>query len=415
MQLARRSCMARRSNRHAASIAPANLVWRFAARPFTSSQPCLKAKQESLNTPQSRFSKTTTRSSDDESGPHAGPDPARAIAAAGRITKAFLAHQGIPSEEATLAALRACAQIDVRPGLGAEERRSEDVVAEARPASQLLDLDATAATAADTAVSHTSTPPRAQSVVDKISDAAYAIVTHPTVVITKKVLEEYVRLQARLGRPQTLPQVLALYASKPRPKPASGSIRYIERNPNKAGSAVDPAVADMALDAAIEAKDLQAAIGVLENTYAAKAFLRSKIINKALVPGFVAAVTPLALYYIATELAQLQYSLEPTVATNMAYVGILCYVGFTATIGMVAAFTSNDHMKRVTWAIGTPLRQRWLHEEERAALDKIACSFGYSEEHRYGEEEGEEFAWLREYMLRKSMILDAVDLMPGMN
>jgi hypothetical protein len=90
-------------------------------------------------------------------------------------------------------------------------------------------------------------------------------------------------------------------------------------------------------------------------------------------------------------------------------------VGFTATIGMVAHFTANDQMKRVTWASGTPLRHRWLYEDERAALDKIACSFGFSEEHRYGEEEGEDFLWLREYVLSRSMILDAVELMPGMN
>jgi hypothetical protein len=230
------------------------------------------------------------------------------------------------------------------------------------------------------------------------------------------VLEEYVRLQARLGRPQTLPQILALYASKPTPKVESGgSIRYVERNPRKAENAVDPAVADMALDAAIEAKDLEAAIGILENTYSSSAFLKSKLIKKALLPGVAVAGTPLALYYAATELAQLQHAMEPRIATGIAFAGALCYVGFTASIGMVAHFTANDQMKRVTWASGTPLRHRWLYEEERAALDKIACAFGFSEEHRYGEEEGEDFMWLREYILSRSMILDAVDLMPGMN
>lgn len=256
---------------------------------------------------------------------------------------------------------------------------------------------------------------RSQDVADKVSDAAYDILTRPTVVITPQILEVYVKLQARLGKPESLPQILRLYASKPTPKLVSGSIQYVERNPNKADNAVDPAVAETALDAAIEAKDLEAAIGILENTYSAKAFLRSKLIKKGFLPGLAVTGTPVAIYYAATQLAQLQHSLEPKIATGVAFAGAICYVGFTATIGMVANFTANDQMKRVTWALGTPLRHRWLYEEERAALDKIACSFGFSEEHRYGEEEGEDFMWLREYILSRSMILDAVDLMPGMN
>jgi hypothetical protein len=337
------------------------------------------------------------------------------VAAVNRITKAFLAHSGLPSEETTLKALQGCAAIDLRLLGDAVERRAEDPASETRPASQLLGLDRVVPKTGDKPFPQASPSLRPHDVIDKISDAAYAIVAHPTVVITRKVLEEYIRLQARLGRPQTLPQVLALYAGKPRPKLASGTVQYVERDPNKAENAVDRAVADMALDAAIEAKDLEAAIGILENTYASKAFIRSKIINKALLPATAVVTTPLVLYFIATELAQMQYSLDSQTATNMAFAGALCYVGFTASIGAVALFTSNDQMKRVTWALGTPLRHRWLYEDERAALDKIACSFGFSEEHRYGEEEGEDFMWLREYILHRSMVLDKVDLMPGMN
>jgi hypothetical protein len=374
----------------------------------------LKVKQsqspQNANASQSRFGKTTKL-------PEYQPpllDPAAANAAVDRVIKTF-GPSGIPSEETTLAALRGLAQIDVKPMVDARDHRPEDAAAEARPASQLLGLDGAAPKAGNATAPQGIPSLRLQDVIDKISDAAYEIATRPTVVITRQVLEEYVRLQARLGRPQSLPQILGLYASKPKPRLSSGSIRYVERNPRKAESAVDTAVADMALDAAIEAQDLQAAVGILENTYAAKAFLRSKLIKKALLPGFAVAATPVALYYVATELAHLQHALEPKIATGMAFVGTICYVGFTATIGMVAHFTANDQMKRVTWASGTPLRHRWLCEEERAALDKIACSFGFSEEHRYGEEEGEDFLWLREYILRKSMILDAVELMPGMN
>lgn len=366
---------------------------------------------QDANALQSRFGKTART-------PEYHPpllDPAAATATVDRVIKTFFGPSGIPSEEMTLAALRELGQIEVRPMADARDHRSEDPVTESRPASQLLDLGGAAPKDGNAAAPQGGPSLRSQGVIDKISDAAYDIATHPAVVITRQVLEEYVRLQARLGKPQSLPQILGLYASKPKPRLAAGSIRYIERNPRKADNAVPPDVADMALDAAIEAQDLQAAIGILENTYAADAFVRSKLIKKALLPGFAVAGTPVAIYYAATELAQLSYALEPKIATGIAFVGAICYVGFTATIGMVAHFTANDQMKRVTWASGTPLRDRWLCEEERATLDKIACSFGFSEEHLYGEEEGEDFVWLREYILRRSMILDAVELMPGMN
>ena len=90
-------------------------------------------------------------------------------------------------------------------------------------------------------------------------------------------------------------------------------------------------------------------------------------------------------------------------------------MGFTLSIGLVASATANDQMRRVSWTPGTPLRQRWLREEERAAFDRVACSFGFSEEQRYGEEEGNDFQALRQYVLQKGMILDAVELMEGMS
>ncbi|KAL2199830.1 hypothetical protein P885DRAFT_30333 [Corynascus similis CBS 632.67] len=383
---------------------------------FTTSQSCLRDKRsqepQSSQVSQSRFGKASPSATYHPPG----PDAAAVASAVDRVLKAFNGLSGIPSEQNILTALRAIAQIDVRPAPVTADHRPEDAAPETRgPASQLLGLDGQASKAGDAVRPQRTPSQRSQDVADKVSDAAYDILTRPTVVITPQILEVYVKLQARLGKPESLPQILRLYASKPTPKLVSGSIQYVERNPNKADNAVDPAVAETALDAAIEAKDLEAAIGILENTYSAKAFLRSKLIKKGFLPGLAVTGTPVAIYYAATQLAQLQHSLEPKIATGVAFAGAICYVGFTATIGMVANFTANDQMKRVTWALGTPLRHRWLYEEERAALDKIACSFGFSEEHRYGEEEGEDFMWLREYILSRSMILDAVDLMPGMN
>ncbi|KAK4190507.1 hypothetical protein QBC35DRAFT_70208 [Podospora australis] len=433
IQSAKSPFVALHSVRRLANLSPASPTWKIASRSFTTSQPCLKAKrQQSPPTPQSlggaqtRFNRVSS-SSDSKETPAvedvgtttpqaAAPNLAEITAAVDRVTKAFMANTDIPSEDLTLTALRACAQTEVRQAADIEESHHMVAAAEDRPVSRLLGLDGDDAKKAGRSNIPAATPVlRPEDVVDKVSEAAYAIVTHPTVVITPQVLAEYVRLQARLGRPQTLPQVLALYASKPKPKLVAGSITYIPSNPNKAEKAVDNEIADAALDAAIEAKNLEAAVGVLESTYSSKAFLRSKLLKKAVLPASLVAVAPVALWVVATQLAQLNYSLDNATAVKYAFIGVFCYVGFTGTIGAVAAFTSNDQMKRVTWAIGTPLTHRWLYEEERATLDKIACAFGFSEEHRFGEEEGEEYLWLREYMLKRSMILDSVDLMPGMN
>ncbi|KAF3769126.1 hypothetical protein M406DRAFT_72075 [Cryphonectria parasitica EP155] len=252
-------------------------------------------------------------------------------------------------------------------------------------------------------------------VIDHISQVAFEIISHPSILITARVLEAYVVIQARLGRVETLPYVLSLYATKPRPNGKSGSVEYVQQAPDKAANAVDPTIVEKALDAAIEAKNLDAAIGVIENTYATKAFIRQKVLRRGLLPVSAAATAPLAVYLVASNLAHLQTSFDQGTATAVATAGILAYVGFTGSMGLLAILTQNDHMKRVTWAPGITLRERWLHEEERAALDKVACSFGFSQMQRFGEEEGAEFQALRQFVLRKGMVLDRVELMEGMS
>ncbi|KAK3945344.1 hypothetical protein QBC46DRAFT_250117 [Diplogelasinospora grovesii] len=422
---AKRAFVTLNAGKHIAKISQERSSTLIATRLFATSRPCLKAKrtQQSLRSLQQGRSAKADKPADRyekpaQSQPQDLVGLRELLAAVDRVTKAFLAQQGIPSEEMTLAALRAVAQTDVKLALDAQEptqSAGHDDGQSESTASHLLDLDQSARKVTGGAVAQQGSPPRLQDVVDSISQAAYAIVSHPAVVITRQVLEEYVGIQARLGKPETLPQILGLYATKPKPRLVSGSIHYVNRNANKSENAIEASVAEMALDSAIEAKNLDAAVGVVESTYATKAFLRSKLIRKALLPASVIGATPIAAYLAATNLSHFQDSMDQGTATKIAFAGILAYVGFTATVGIVAATTANDQMKRVTWAPGTPLRQRWIREEERAAFDKVACSFGFSEEHRYGEEEGEAFQLLREYILRKGMVLDAVELMPGMN
>lgn len=344
-------------------------------------------------------------------------DPASLAALVDRVTSAFLAQQGIPSEKTTYDALRAIGQIDV-DALDEVEPLSELDADGHSETTHLLDLDGKkqkrkARTTVPAPAARS--PLSKQELVRKISGAAYTIVTHPTVILTPRLLDEYVKIQARLGKPQSLTEIFSLYRLKPLPRNVKGTIRFDNRNPDKVQNAVPARIADRALDAAIAAKDLDSAIGIIANTYAAQPFLRSKLLNKAVIPGMALGLVPAVAYGLASRMSLLQDSMDQSSATGIAFAAILAYVAFTGTIGVVVITTSNDQMRRVTWLPGLPLRQRWLREEERAALDKVACAFGFQEQHRYGEENGPEFQALRNYIFSRGMVLDAVELMEGMN
>lgn len=71
-------------------------------------------------------------------------------------------------------------------------------------------------------------------------------------------------------------------------------------------------------------------------------------------------------------------------------------------------------MERITWVLGTPLYQRWLREEERAATEKVAKHWGHRERWRWGEEEGNEWRLLKRWAGVRGMVVDRVGLMEGM-
>ena len=83
-------------------------------------------------------------------------------------------------------------------------------------------------------------------------------------------------------------------------------------------------------------------------------------------------------------------------------------------MAVLAITTANDQMERVVWLPGIPLRHRWLREEERAAMDKVAVAWGFKDPWMRGEETGEEWESLREFIGMRGMILDKTDLMEGM-
>ncbi|KAL3420917.1 hypothetical protein PVAG01_07362 [Phlyctema vagabunda] len=317
----------------------------------------------------------------------------------------------IPSEQETLATFQLCEKT-ARSLVAEPEGENTHLPRNGRAVSAILSLD-------EMKKAKTSVPQKSMqendALITELSQLVHGVMRHPPIYISTGILSIYVTIHAILGRAETFPEVLDLYANKPVPEEGSSPIRYAKQNPNKVANAIPLPVSAQALQTAIEARQLGAAIDIVEICYTTKAFIRSKFVRKALLPSTAALVAPLAAYSVASQLALHQATMDSDMATNIAFAGILAYMGFTASIGMVALTTANDQMDRVTWAPGMPLRDRWFREDERAAIDKIAGAWGFRESWRRGEEEGEEWDALREWIGRKGMILDRVELMEGMD
>ncbi|KAI1825542.1 hypothetical protein F4861DRAFT_194953 [Xylaria intraflava] len=392
---------------------------RQAIRPFISPQ-CRRLSSTASHNSQQNLSESELRSR-----PSSVADITKYLKTSiGKVTGSH----GIPTEENVSTALADCDQL---ANWFTDESISQEVtyaISELEStASTLLSLDGAARTAAAGAtVTATAArpsrlyedmpyPTQLRKLINKISETAYLIIAHPPVLITPELLKQYVKVQAKLGRSETLPRVFQLYASKPVPRKGSEPPTYTTPNPDNAGKAIQAEVIDAALDTAIESRNIDAAVGIIENSYGTKAFVRSKILRHGLLPAFSIAVTPVTAYLLARQFASFQEAMDNATATGVAFAGILAYVGFTASLGLVAVTTANDQMRRVTWAPGMPLRERWIREDERAALDKIACAWGFKEPWRQGEEDGADWNALREYIGQKGMILDRTELMEGMN
>lgn len=317
----------------------------------------------------------------------------------------LLALDRIPSEQETFQALSRCEALAkllvLEPPSASGEKKNGAT-------SALLSLD-------DSRSKRTTPhPPKIQRMIDELSRIAYSVVKFPPVFITPTALDIYVTVQATLGTPETLPEILYLYGSKPLAQENTSPIRYSKSNPKKVANSIPQPVADRALQAAIDAKKLVTAMDIIEASFTTTAFYRAKFVRKGLLPATALTVAPVAVYSLASQLALLQTTMDTAMATKVAFVGMLAYLGFTTTVGVVAVTTANDQMIRVTWAPGVPLRERWMREEERAAIDKVAVAWGFREVWRRGEEEGEDWDLLREWIGGRAMMLDRVELMEGM-
>jgi len=248
-----------------------------------------------------------------------------------------------------------------------------------------------------------------------ITKLAEDFIKHEKVFISPNVLGLYIHLQRLLARPKAIPEALYLYANKPVPVEGSSPPKFERPSPKSAKQAVPADLADEALTAAIEAKDITLALSVVDHTYRAPAWRRHRMITKMGLPSVLAALTPLGIYMIAQELSVYSGYIDPGTFKLYAFAGISTYVLCTSTLGFVALTTYNDHHDRVVWRPGVPLLDRYMREDERAALDRIACAWGFKELWKRGDEEGEEWEGLRQWVLLRGMVLDKPDLMPGMN
>jgi len=318
----------------------------------------------------------------------------------------FLSVDGIPAQQLTAAALQSClrAAAALHPQLKRAEAQSK------ASASRLVALGA------ERTGTRLPIDAKLQDAVNRISYAAYTIINHPNVEMTPEFLETYVQVQSQLGRPESLPSVLELYASKPKPVVKDGQIQYVAQNPNAAARAIEVGVAEAALQTAVDAKNLDAALGIVDAAYCVPAFKRQKLIKNATAPAIGLATLPFGIFGLSTAYAAYwQNTMDVTTATGIGVAGISGYFFVVGSLGLIAKLSNKDQMRRVTWAPGTPLRYRWLREDERRALDKVACAWGFQEPWRHGEETGPEWEGLKEYMGYRGMLLDRVEFMEGMS
>jgi hypothetical protein len=247
-----------------------------------------------------------------------------------------------------------------------------------------------------------------------ISQKAEEIVRHDYIFITPAVLKAYTDLQTLLHQPSSFPDVFSLYANKPVPTATSSAVTFSPATPDKMNAAIDPKTANAALSAAITAHDLPLATDIIQTSFCAPSFRKAKVLRQALVPIGGLALAPVAAYSLASAFGAWQPMLDPQQATWMAFAGIMTYVSAVSMTGYVAITTANDQMDRITWAQGVPLWERWVREDERAAVDRIAGAWGFKSLEKRGEEEGVDWEDLREWVGRRGMVLDKVELMDGM-
>lgn len=327
-------------------------------------------------------------------------------------SRTILSAQTVPEQKPLLDLLQLCRSI---VDISLSEKHpinASQAVEEDSATSSLLDLDN--GSKRKPAPKPTNKKTFRQKAATSISSVLNDIVRDPKIFLFPELLTYYTEIQCRLGNADHIPEVFTLYATKPAPQAKGSEIIYHKTSPNSAKNAIPKDLADKALEVALEQKNMALALAIVDASYCRPAFKNDKILRKAGLPiaGLIAA--PPAAYAIASYLATLQETMAQGTATWMAFAAIMAYIGVTSSVGLVAITTANDQMERVSWLPGTPLRQRWLREDEREGMDKIAQAWGFKDPAMRGEEEGQDWENLREILGMRGMVLDKTELMEGM-
>ena len=248
-----------------------------------------------------------------------------------------------------------------------------------------------------------------------ISKLTYDLLCSPTVYMTPPMLDFFVRIHCLLGSPEYIPQIFYLYANKPIPNPKSTPVTYKHSWPTSPKNAIPLRLSSSALDAAMVRKDMSLALAIVETSVALSAYRRHRFISKASMPLLGVIGLPFALNAIANYIAyDVQVAFDPEMSRFITLAACGAYFTMLGTVGFVALTTYNDHHQRVSWQPGFEMRDRWLKEDERAFYDRIALAWGFKERARWGEEQGEDWAVLREYLGVRAMILDRTNLLDDM-
>lgn len=366
-----------------------------------------RPRVDSLPSHQARRSVVTAAVAQADEQSIAAQDLTSANSRVQQLSSQVLGDTGIPTEDVVLQALEAYQSI------------AQKLLGEKTPTSKSTKAPSEN-TATSALLSSVKTQPTSSTVtrallLSNISDRAQEIIEHEPVFISASILKTYISLQSLLGRPQSFPAVFDMYRYKPVPRPTSASkITYTRPNADKPAAAIPPAIADMAVDAAIAVRHLPLALATIDASYCTTAYKRSKFLRSALFPLAGLVLTPPAAYTLATRFSDLQTTMDPATATQIAMAGILTYTTAVATVGYVALTTANDQMVRATWATGVPLWERWVREEERGAVDKLAQAWGFKSMDRRGEEDSDEWTLLKEWAGVRAVVIDRTELMPGM-
>ena len=250
-----------------------------------------------------------------------------------------------------------------------------------------------------------------------LADTLYNLVRDPKINITQPILRWYTLTQCLLAKPEYIPEIFEQFAYKPiahQRSPARPITYAPTRLTWRRQYAIPFDLSTIALSTAIHKRDMALAVAITDTSVHMPAHRFLRFCAKGLPRLAVASLFPALTIILANWVSTYQNTFEPYQARDMAIAAGMAYFATFGSVAFVTAATWNDHHVRVHWEKGAlRLRDRWLREDERAFLDRIAQAWGFEDRDRRGEEVGDEWEALRDTIGMRGMILDKTEFMKG--